>query len=338
MPGPYIQDGHYMYGNAFIQPYPAYYNSSWMHRKPPMRTFPNREFIDDGSQYISDNSSSTAGEAIMRSTTANAIVNIETRLINSLEITLYRMKEEDDTNLVLEIGKMYSVVYMTEGGLKVAKGILRLIDTTIPDECQRYIGEFNESVITAWIGLDCSTVGKSDKRKIYIASIRGLEEVPEDDSDYQPPEIDTNEMTSAQKLEFLVNNMASFNDKLDNILAKVEDNDQIIDKLTELDPAEKLAYIINKLDDTSLFDDIKDTIDSGVKVIKDHVTTEAEAKLNSILDKLGSMPYDDKIDYIISKIDAGSSDAVVEALNTTDEKIDYIIEHLENGFSMTFLD
>ena len=48
--------------------------------------------------------------------------------------------------------------------------------------------------------MDCSTNGKSDKRKIYVASIRAIEEVPEDDEDYIPPTIDAEAMSDTEKL------------------------------------------------------------------------------------------------------------------------------------------
>ena len=259
MPGPYIQDGHYVYGNILNQPYPPYYNSSWYHRQPPRRSLSSLlEFYDDGSAYLPDNTPGNIEFAPIRSPLASNIVNIETLAFKSLRIKLYAVKEEDDTDLVLELGKTYSVTYLTEGGLKVATGVLKLIDSTIPDTCTRYIGEFNETVATAWVGLDCSTTGKSDKRKIFIASIRAIEEVPEDDPNYVPPTIEPDGLTDSQKLNNILEMLPRCNEKLTEILSKVEaaDTSSVIDKLEDMDPTEKLEYLI-------------ELIDNGAVIIKD---------------------------------------------------------------------
>ena len=251
MPGPYIQDGHYVYGNMLNQPYPPYYNSSWYHREPPRRSLSSLlEFYDDGSAYLPDNTPGNIEFAPIRSPLASNIVNIETLAFRSLRIKLYAVKEEDDIDLVLELGKTYSVTYLTEGGLKVATGVLKLIDSTIPDTCTRYIGEFNETVATAWIGLDCSTTGKSDKRKIFIASIRTIEEVPEDDPNYVPPTVDSDGLTDSQKLNTILELFTRCGNKLDLILSKVEnpDNASIAKKLEDMDPTEKLEYLITLID------------------------------------------------------------------------------------------
>lgn len=259
MPGPYIQDGHYVYGNMLNQPYPPYYNSSWYHRQPPRRSLSSLlEFYDDGSAYLPDNTPGNIEFAPIRSSLASNIVNIETLAFRSLRIKLYAVKEEDDIDLVLEFGKTYSVTYLTEGGLKVATGVLKLIDSTIPDTCTRYIGEFNETVATAWIGLDCSTTGKSDKRKIFIASIRAIEEVPEDDQNYVPPTIEPDGLTDSQKLNNILEMLPRCNEKLTEILSKVEavDTSSVIDKLEDMNPTEKLEYLI-------------ELIDNGAVIIKD---------------------------------------------------------------------
>ena len=306
MPGPYPRDGHYMYGNCHIQPYPAYYNSSWYHRKPPRRDlYSLMEFYDDGSYYIPDNKPGDPSAPIPRGLTASSILNIETLAMRSLRIKLYAMKEEDDTDILLELGKGYSITYITEGGLKVATGVLKIIDTTIPDTCTRYIGEFNETVATAWIGMDCSVVGKSDKRKIFVASIRAIEEADITDPDYVAPDVDISDMSDTEKLNKMLEYINGFIPKLDQILLKVADNDEIIPKLEEMGPTEKLDLILSKID----------AHDSKV-----------DAKFAEILVKLGSMPYDDKIDYIYSKV--SSTDTTV---NSTKEKVDAIKTALENG-------
>lgn len=227
--------------------------------QPPRRSLSSLlEFYDDGSAYLPDNTPGNVEFAPIRSPLASNIVNIETLAFRSLRIKLYAVKEEDDIDLVLELGKTYSATYLTEGGLKVATGVLKLIDSTIPDTCTRYIGEFNETVATAWIGLDCSTTGKSDKRKIFIASIRAIEEVPEDDPNYVPPTIEPAGLTDSQKLNNILEMLPRCNEKLTEILSKVEaaDTSSVIDKLEDMDPTEKLEYLI-------------ELIDNGAVIIKD---------------------------------------------------------------------
>lgn len=320
MPGPYVRDGHYVYGNMHNQPYPAYYNSSWYHRKPPRRFISDLNFFDDGSVYVCDNKPGNPDDPIVRESSANNIINIETIAFRTLRIKLYATKEEDDTDIILELGKGYSITYVTEGGLKVATGILKIIDSTIPDTCVRYIGDFNETIATAWIGIDCSEAGRSDKRKIFIASIRAIEEADVYDPDYVPPEVDVDDLSNTQKLNYLVNSIPGLNSKIDQILAKVADNDQIMAKLDELDPTEKLEYLVELIN--SKADDINTKLDDNM--------AEARTKFTTIIGKLGAMPYDDKIDYLVSKLN--NHDALELSSNTSQEKkIDYIIRAINNG-------
>lgn len=111
------------------------------------------------------------------------ILNIETKLLVSLQITLYGVKEEDDVTLILSEGKQYTVYYLTEKGIFKATGHLKKIDKGIPlRECQ-YIGNTSDIAKDAYIILDCSTIGNSDIVKIYINSIRYIEEVVEETED-----------------------------------------------------------------------------------------------------------------------------------------------------------
>lgn len=241
------RDDHYLFGSAYMQPYPAYYNNMWYHRPPPRRFLSDMIwFYDDGSYYILDNKPVDPSSPVVRSAKVNNIVNIETVLCRSLRLKLYATKEADDTDIMLELGKAYAVTYITEGGLKVAKGILKVIDSTIPDTCTRYIGEFNESTITAWIGLDCSTTGNSDKRKIFIASIRAIEEVL-DDPDYQSSEVNPEDMSYTQRLTYLINNIPDIRKLLQDIFSKVKDNDQIMAKLKTIEEEELSDFIIKEI-------------------------------------------------------------------------------------------
>ena len=325
MPGPYIRDGHYVYGNMHNQPYPAYYNSSWYHRKPPRRFISDMNFFDDGTAYICDNNPSDPDEPINRNSSVRNIINIETIAFRTLRIKLYAVKEEDDTDITLELGKAYSITYITEGGLKVATGILKIIDTSIPDTCVRYIGDFNETIATAWIGIDCSTTGKSDKRKIFIASIRAIEEAAIDDPSYVAPEVDPNDMNTTQKLNYLITQIPGLASKIDQILLKVADNDEIMNKLEELDPTAKLEYLVELIN--TKYEAVEDKLE-------DH-DAEIKAKLDEMIEKLGSMPYDDKIDYIYNKL-SQLSEHSISPNASVEEKIQYITNAIDNGLTITF--
>jgi len=242
------RDDHYLYGTALRQPYPAYYNNMWYHRPPPRRFLSDMLwFYDDGSYYILDNKPCDPSSPVVRSTRVAGIVNIETVLCRSLRIKLYGVKEEDDVDLTMELGKAYAVTYITEGGLKVAKGILKVIDSSIPDTCVRYIGEFNETTITSWIGLDCSTTGNSDKRKIFIASIRGIEEVL-DDPNYQVPEVNPEDMSYTQRLTYLINNIPDIKKALSAILCKLKCNDKIMTRFISLQDGEIGEFLDEVID------------------------------------------------------------------------------------------
>lgn len=359
MAGPYIQDGHYMYGNAFIQPYPAYYNSSWYHRKPPRRQLSSLydEIYDDGSQYVGTDIYGDPNDPVVRSKKVSNIINIETIAFRTLRIKLYAVNEEDDVDVTLEIGKEYAVTYMSEGGLKVVKGILKYIDTSIPDSCQRYVGNFNESVVTAWIGLDCSVTGKSDKRKIFIASIRGIEEVPYDE-DYVLPTVDSSELTDAQKLNTLVDALPGFDHKLDLIIEKVKDNDEIMDKLDSMDISDKVAYIMDRLDEaeSNVIKTVNDTtivqatnIKDAVQEIKEALITGSEADAETILKVFieNNSKVEESLDTIKGEIKnaKNSNEAVMTevgndltakistARNTITQSIDSMLEQMQSAFT-----
>lgn len=111
------------------------------------------------------------------------IINVESQLLITLKITLYGVKEEDDKTVILENGKKYNITYLTESGVKNITGILRYIDTTIPTDCIRYIGEYNEVTDFAYIIVDGSTEGNSNIVKIFIRSLRSIDEVKDTTDD-----------------------------------------------------------------------------------------------------------------------------------------------------------
>lgn len=185
---PYIINGHYMYGNTFIQPRPPYYTCINHHKAPCLREMPGPSiYHDDGTPYTAPEESGS-GE-ISRNEVAASIVNVETKLITALEVKLYNIDRAKDKTILMEIGKRYAVRYITENGLKTADGYLRIISSGIPDYCVKYIGNYTKESQQAYIGMDCSKKGVSERNLIYIHTIRDL--IPlEDDADYEPPKDD----------------------------------------------------------------------------------------------------------------------------------------------------
>lgn len=224
MEGPFISRRAYMYGNTFFEFPVPYYNGMLCHcpkRRPPVREFPISYPSEDGSSYIEDqNGAESEVFGMARPGVEYMIMDIETKIKKTLIVTIYGATEEDDKTIEMEIGKRYAISYMTEYGLHHADGYLRYISSSIPDECTRYImgGQNNPTeVALSFIGLDCSTKGISDKRKIYIASIRAVEALA-DDEDYVPP-VDQDNATYA-----LYQVLASLNDAVNALKAMNESN------------------------------------------------------------------------------------------------------------------
>lgn len=182
---PYIINGHYMYGNTFIQPRPPYYTCINHHKAPCIREMPGPTiYHDDGTPYEAPVENGT-GE-LSRDKVAASVVNIETQLVKMLKITLYNIDRTKDITITMEIGKRYAVRYMTENGLQTADGYLRIISAGIPEECVKYIGNYTKEATQAYIGMDCSKKGVSERKLIYVHTIRYIEFL-EDDADYEPP-------------------------------------------------------------------------------------------------------------------------------------------------------
>lgn len=117
------------------------------------------------------------------------ILNVQSRLVVSLRIHLFAVNKDNDIDILLENDKKYKIIYLTEQGVKTVTGILKYIDTTIPTECIRYIGTDSDVSDYAHIILDCSTENGSDIRKIFIKSLRYIEEiVPEEKPSDENPD------------------------------------------------------------------------------------------------------------------------------------------------------
>jgi len=189
MNAPYLAQRAFCYGQTFFDPEVPYYNSgNKYHRKPAPRQFPDHRRFEDGSEYIEDTSGSESGEMIRFGGEIPTILNMESYIKKSIVLTFYGMKEEDDKTIELELDKRYAITYITEYGVKVADGYLRYISSSIPDDCVKYAGNYSSEAMAAFIGMDCSSKGVSDKRKIYLNTIRAVEALG-DDEDYTPPAV-----------------------------------------------------------------------------------------------------------------------------------------------------
>lgn len=184
MQGPFYATRAYMYGNLFFDNEVPYYNSTKYHRKPGPREYPDHRQFDDNSEYREDIPDGTP--ELVRGVIA-PILNSETWIERRLHIVLYGMTEEEDKEYILDIGKRYAIQYVTEQGIKSADGYLRVISNSVPDTNCRYANNTSDEALQAWIGMDCSKTGVSDKRRIYINAIRAVTPL-ENDEDYVEPQ------------------------------------------------------------------------------------------------------------------------------------------------------
>ena len=172
----YISNGNYMYGiSEYDQPCVPYYNDTIYHKKPDIREFSCKKIKDDGYPYIAQlaypNCCATCNKcnAVNRNTIINNFINIETYIDRILTITLYATTKDKDEIVKMKIGNKYCITYLTENGLQTVTGVFKEVSENVPDECLRYIGNFNSVTSAAYICLDCSSVGSSDKRFVLIA-------------------------------------------------------------------------------------------------------------------------------------------------------------------------
>ena len=214
-----IINGHYMFGNTFIQPEVYGYKNLHHHMAPvnrPMPPYPDMgnasvQCPNGGGCYFNNSDGVTTVEGpyiedsnaevcnpvceecpfgsagVIRDPLVTSIVNIETSIIKTLKITLYGNTTKKDKTVEMKTGSRYAVTYITEHGMATSVGYLEIIGDSVPDECTRYINGTNTAAISsAYIGMDCSTEGHSNKRKIYISTIRlvqELEDNPFEDGD-----------------------------------------------------------------------------------------------------------------------------------------------------------
>lgn len=210
-----IINGHYMFGNTFIQPeMPIYYRIQHHNMAPVLRPMPPYPDINtrpiqcpngkagcyfgyedssnktdtpyDDSAYDENTCDCTdcpfATNGIIRDPLMFNVVNIETSIIKTLKVTIYGTSQNQDKTVEMKVGNRYAVTYITEHGLITSVGRLELISESVPDTCTRYINATNMAAASsAYVGMDCSTEGNSDKRKIYIGTIRYIQKLEDDE-------------------------------------------------------------------------------------------------------------------------------------------------------------
>ncbi len=221
----HIINGHYMYGNTFIQPSMPMYNKISSHiMAPVLRSIPPypdmaarpiycpatkagcclsyeeaANKVDtpyDDSAYNKNKCECEEcpfeNNGIVRDPLMFNVINIETSVVKTLNVTIYGTSPEQDKTVEMRTGNRYAITYITEHGLITSIGRLEVISDSVPDTCTRYINTNNMAAAsTAYIGVDCSTEGNSDKRKIYIATIRYIQPIEDtkvEDENTEPKE------------------------------------------------------------------------------------------------------------------------------------------------------
>lgn len=198
---------HYTYGTILDDPRMPRYDCTIRHKGPGLRDFPFNAIRDDGFPYQEYTSDSYCDgckkcNGINRDL-MNNLVNIETYIDKVLTVTLYGKSKDLDKTIKMRIGNKYCVTYITEKGLQTVTGTFKELSTNIPDDCTRYMGIYNNISTTAYICMDCSTAGESDKRIIYIASIRYIEEL------FDNEEEQYTDLSQEEKLNYLYTNVTS---------------------------------------------------------------------------------------------------------------------------------
>lgn len=243
MPGPYINNGNYRYGRSeYDQPQIPQYNSTLYHKNHAIREFPNKAIKDDGAPYknslIEPSCCETCNKCnkINRDNLMANLINIESFISKVLTITLYGTSADLDKVINMKIGNKYCITYASEKGLRTVTGTFKELSPNMPDDCTRYIGNYTSVTTAAYIGLDCSKTGESDKRLIYIASIRYIEEVFDDDEDPYK------DLTQDEKLILMLNKVSSTLSSIDQYIetnTKTEEDDEENDIDNQTQPDKK---------------------------------------------------------------------------------------------------
>lgn len=294
----HIINGHYMFGNTFIQPEMPMYERIVHHNVAPVRRpippYPDMNTrpihcpagkpgcclgyedsttkVDtpyDDSSY-SENCDCTdcpfSGIGINRNSLLFNVLDIETSIVKTLKVTIYGTSVDKDKTIEMKTGSRYAVTYITEHGLITTVGRLELISESVPDACTRYINTTNMAAAsTAYIGMDCSTEGNSDKRKIYIATIRYIQEIV-DDTEVE----DYTTVTLKQRFEKVIAQIeeGQLTERTKNLLDDIDKYDltfrleKLLTKTENDELRDRVEALLDQLDNSDLRDRIKNILDS----------------------------------------------------------------------------
>lgn len=200
----YINNGNYRYGHSeYHQPSLPCYNNMMHHKQCNIRDNNTVTIRDDKSPYnpyTGENPCASCGRCnrINRGLFTPTLVEIESRVDKVLTLVLYRENNDDDKIVKMRIGNKYTITYATADGIVTATGIFKVLSENIPDGCTRYICNYSSASTAAYIGMDCSSVGTSDKRLIYIATIRDIEEIFDNEVDRYA------DLTQIEKIQLMV--------------------------------------------------------------------------------------------------------------------------------------
>lgn len=203
----YINDGNYRYGHSeYHQPSLPCYNNMMHHKQCNIRDNNIVTIRDDKSPYnpyTGENPCASCGRCnrLNRCLFTPTLVEIESRVDKVLTLVLYRENNNDDKTVKMRIGNKYTVKYTTTDGIVTATGVFKVLSENIPDDCTRYICNYSSASTAAYIGMDCSSVGVSDKRLIYIATIRDIEEVFDNEVDKY------DDLTQTEKIQLMVSEL-----------------------------------------------------------------------------------------------------------------------------------
>lgn len=244
MPGPYISDGNYRFGvTHYTQPYPPEYNCTGSHRVPNLRQPAADTFRDDGvpyTSYLEDNTNpcATCGRCnrINRNKMLTSLVNLETSITKFLRVKLYGATQDLNKTVLMKEGNKYCISYLTEQGVATVTGTYRGVSTNVPEECTSFIGNYSALASSAYICMDCSTAGTSDKRLIYIASIRYIEEVYDEGDD---PFF---ELTQEEKIKSMVLSINDAIATINNYVKDVTNSDESSEDASTADPTKCPCY------------------------------------------------------------------------------------------------
>lgn len=112
------------------------------------------------------------------------VINIDSKIIPTLKLKIYRINKENDSELILEIGKKYVVRYLTRIGLDTVVG--KLLTFKASQNETRHINSYEQNDGDSYfIRLDCSTEGNSKIVDVLLKNLRSIKEyeLPKDDDD-----------------------------------------------------------------------------------------------------------------------------------------------------------